>query len=1090
MADIASLVIKVDSSDLKQGEAALGRFEKQSGRTEKATDTLGGSLRDLMLIAGGTATVVKAISHFGNLERGLIAVQKTTDFTAKEMDLFEKEISKISRTVPIATQELLGIGSTAGQLGVKGVKNISKFTETLGKLQLATDVVGQEGAAQIARLLNVTGDGIETVDAFGSVLVALGNNSAATESEILRLGTEVAMATSTFSVSSTEAIALGAAMRSMGVRAELGGSVTGRAMRSIEAAIEAGGKEMEHLSKVTGIAADDLKEQFGENATEVFRRWLKGVGGLIKGGQSAASVLDEFGLKGEEVMKVLPTMAVNIDQVERALNLQNEELRKGTALDREAEKASEALLAQWDLLKNMVGEISYDIMEELAPAMKQAIGDFSDWYDANDELIKQNIVTYIGGVADKLQLLVANTDKIVKVFGFLEDAFPAYSTMSDVLGNVFDGLFKIVEISEEYTSKGNRLWESLTGTEEQKNFLEGFNTTLVNIGETVDSNTSGYAAFGRMISEQNEEIGESISTVEEKYKKELGASAVQLKEFFEGIGEKRVKTTEEVLAEIEKKEEEQEKRRQKEREEAEKDLRTSLHYRAKMISMFGDETTDMWEIQARDKLKIEEDMLARIDQANDDFFADLDQKSKDHYDKRLETIGQFTDAAGDAFGEFFGSALKGEFDSVGDAWDGLWNSMLDTLGDVAGKMTAKYLESGISRLFDWGLTKFHDGLWSMEDDEFPAVLQRGEMVIPQGPAERIRQHMMGFEGNYESLADRTSFDPAALGVNREDDLGISVKDHAIDFAAEALGDILGGLISGRGVDLGKTLGSGFTGAVTGMLGAVTEGIATAQLNASRFMGTVDAYSSAGQMFGAGLNVAALGGSPIGGITHGLAKALGGLMGGLLGDLMDDRSFEGLRDALEDGRLQPMEAHAFAKEAMRVGQEDATGGSKLQGIFDAIEGFFGSIADAFGFGEESNFGFDDSYGLQEGEGLGQEGSGIGSGVGGERGTGDEGTSSPGGVGGYATGGVVNRLMVPQGEDGFAALKFGEGVVDVDTMQVLSQQIKSGGLGNAEVVSLLKELIQIVNSGNYAIARNTMRYAKLAQRWEEIGLKQRT
>jgi len=45
-------------------------------------------------------------------------------------------------------------------------------------------------------------------------------------------------------------------------------------------------------------------------------------------------------------------------------------------------------------------------------------------------------------------------------------------------------------------------------------------------------------------------------------------------------------------------------------------------------------------------------------------------------------------------------------------------------------------------------------------------------------------------------------------------------------------------------------------------------------------------------------------------------------------------------------------------------------------------------------------------------------------------------------GWAKGGIVNRLMVPRGDDGFGALRLGEGVIDVDTMKILSSSIRSG------------------------------------------------
>jgi TP901 family phage tail tape measure protein len=409
--DLATLAIEADTTDLDKLDKGLDKVTKSSKKTETATGSLNKEFKQMGIVvaAAGVATVaaitsigVVSVKVFTDLESRMIGVQKTTDFTTKEMTKFRGEINEIGRRVPVATASLLDIAGVAGQLGIKGVDNVSKFTETIAKLSLATDVVGEEGAASIARMLNVAGEGIDTVDTFAAVLVRLGNNSAATESEILGLATEVGQATATFSVSSAEALAMAAAMKSIGVRAELGGSVVGRAMRAIESSIEAGGDKIRQLSIVTGIAENDLKRAFETNATAVFQRFVGGIGGVIEGGTSAASALGEFGLKGEEILKVLPTMAVNAGIFNETLRLANDELERGTALNKEADKAAESLASQWQLGKNVVGEYGFTIGEALAPTLKKTLGYSRDWHIANGDLLKDNLSDWINSGAESI----------------------------------------------------------------------------------------------------------------------------------------------------------------------------------------------------------------------------------------------------------------------------------------------------------------------------------------------------------------------------------------------------------------------------------------------------------------------------------------------------------------------------------------------------------------------------------------------------------------------------------------------------------------------------------------------------------------
>ena len=121
-----------------------------------------------------SATIGGTLSAFAKYETQLIKVGKTADLQGKELEDFGKRITALSTTIPLSTNELLELSASAAQLGVKGKDNIIKFTETVAKLGTATDIVGEEGSRAIARLLNITGEGIGTVDKFGAIITRLG----------------------------------------------------------------------------------------------------------------------------------------------------------------------------------------------------------------------------------------------------------------------------------------------------------------------------------------------------------------------------------------------------------------------------------------------------------------------------------------------------------------------------------------------------------------------------------------------------------------------------------------------------------------------------------------------------------------------------------------------------------------------------------------------------------------------------------------------------------------------------------------------------------------------------------------------------
>jgi len=263
MASGIKVTIDLDESQairaLKSLNDQLGKTEQEVTKTSKKFDNAVGSfVGNLAAIASIKAfdflraQVLESFNTFQQFETGLINVAKTANLTTKEVDALSKNVLQLSREIPASTDELLSIATAAGQLGVKGTKDITLFTETVAKLGRVSNLEGEEAATTLTRILNVTRENIGTIDTFASVIVSLGNNFAATESEIALVTNEVARATAQFGVSASEAAALSATLRSVGVRAEEAGGVLSNTFVKINEAINSGGASLEKLSQITG----------------------------------------------------------------------------------------------------------------------------------------------------------------------------------------------------------------------------------------------------------------------------------------------------------------------------------------------------------------------------------------------------------------------------------------------------------------------------------------------------------------------------------------------------------------------------------------------------------------------------------------------------------------------------------------------------------------------------------------------------------------------------------------------------------------------------------------------------------------------
>ena len=271
---------RTGDKSLKKIETAGGKASRGLSKLSDRAQSLGQRMKLLygVIAAGGAVRGLhEMMKLYADFEAGLIGVGKTANLSGDQLASLGKDIDALSKRIPVATDELLAIAQSAGQLGVKGAANILKFTETVAKLGTATDLSGNDAAMALARILNITGEAMGKVDVLGSVIVALGNNFAATESQIADMATEIARGAAVFGVSSAEASALAAALAAVGVKSEVAGTSIGRVMRMMDAAIRSGGEHLEILTKITGRTGEEIKRLFQKDSTAAFALFIEGL---------------------------------------------------------------------------------------------------------------------------------------------------------------------------------------------------------------------------------------------------------------------------------------------------------------------------------------------------------------------------------------------------------------------------------------------------------------------------------------------------------------------------------------------------------------------------------------------------------------------------------------------------------------------------------------------------------------------------------------------------------------------------------------------------------------------------------------------
>lgn len=445
MANSIKMEIELDGKDaLKTIQGISKGLEGTSRTANKATkqasifgDVFKAQIGSIVALNFGqliTDQFTEAFNSFVQFEKGLINTAKTANLTEKEVNELAKGIDDLTKVIPASANELLEISASAGQLGVKGVKNLTLFSETIAKLGRVSNLSGEIASTTLTRILNVTGEGIDTIDEFASGIVALGNNFAATESEIALVTNEVARASAQFGVSAGEASALSAVLRSFGVRAEEAGTVVGKTFRAIQTSIESGGSALRQLEKITGASGETLRKEFGENSIKVLQRFLEGTKRLNQEGAILSQEFIKIGLTGERVQKVIPTLSSNVDELSRAIKIYNEGSKDATALNEEFARGLESTESQSKLLGNAIDRLRRGIGEGLAGAFNTVSPLVTEFIS---RLSETGIETFARTTDDvkalKDELARLNEDlKIIQQGGALADGLGAEEIERDI----------------------------------------------------------------------------------------------------------------------------------------------------------------------------------------------------------------------------------------------------------------------------------------------------------------------------------------------------------------------------------------------------------------------------------------------------------------------------------------------------------------------------------------------------------------------------------------------------------------------------------------------------------------------------------
>lgn len=371
-ADIANC-----NKELKTAQSEWTKAGKSTESFGKACDAAGknlikaGKLLSTTLTTPIAALGTAAVKASIDFESSFASVRKTVDATEAQFDQLAATSKKMSTEVAAGTDEINEVMAAGGQLGVV-TEHLSDFTRVMIDLgNSCEDLNANDAATTIAQFANIMGTSQSQFSNIGSTLVDLGNNFATTEKPIMDMAHRMAGAGKQVGLTEAQVLGFAAALSSVGIEAQMGGSAFSKALIKMEVASATGGDALEDFGRVAGMTAQQFKTLWDSDPAAAFEAFIVGLSKLDEEGESAIAVLDEIGIKEVRLRDTMLRAVNATDLFSRAQNMATSAWKKNSALSEEANKRYSTTESKLKNLKNTALLFGQQIGDDLNPTIQK-----------------------------------------------------------------------------------------------------------------------------------------------------------------------------------------------------------------------------------------------------------------------------------------------------------------------------------------------------------------------------------------------------------------------------------------------------------------------------------------------------------------------------------------------------------------------------------------------------------------------------------------------------------------------------------------------------------------------------------------------
>lgn len=443
------------SGAIKGIQGVCSSFKILRNESLKTTQKMGALVKTGMASLGTLASSATAVA--GTIrgladpaikfESAMADVKKVVNFdTPEQFKEMGNDILKLTRTIPMAGEEIAAIVAAGGQSGVAR-ENLLGYAKDAATMGVAFDMAAGDAGEAMATMANVLGKPITEMAQFGDVINHLSDNANSKARDIVNVITRVGSDTRMLGLSEKQSAALGSTFLSMGKAPELAAQAV-KGMSSAFLQLKAGAHEKE--LKQLGFTTKSFAAAMNKDAQGAISSFIEKVKKMPKDKQYPL-LAKVFGKQYADDVLLL---AQNTGEYNRQLGLLQETDENGNlkyigSMQREFENRSNTTENKLIKLKSSLTEIATKIGNAFLPVITSFVENITpviygitEWVETNPQIMEW-VLTIGGGIG----AVVGGLLTLHSAFSFVTAGLLPFLKLGKFLGG-FLGNFLFSAISK------------------------------------------------------------------------------------------------------------------------------------------------------------------------------------------------------------------------------------------------------------------------------------------------------------------------------------------------------------------------------------------------------------------------------------------------------------------------------------------------------------------------------------------------------------------------------------------------------------------------------------------------------------------